>query len=255
MVPFPHLQNYFYRLHNFLKNKLTLVYLHSMSNIIIAIDGPAASGKSTIAKLIAEKLGFVYLDTGAMYRAITYLALRAGVINQVNSIIEIAKSIDIKLQFENKVTHVFVDGEEITDFIRTPEVNSHVSDVSKIPDVRREMVKIQKRMGKNCSLVAEGRDITTVVFPDADIKIFMNADIDVRAERRFKELSEQKISITLKEVKENLVQRDLIDSGRDVSPLKKAEDAFELDTTSITIETELEKILSLVEKIKNNKPL
>jgi len=219
-------------------------------NIIIAIDGPAASGKSTIAKLIAEKLNFVYMDTGAMYRAITFIAIRSGVINDISSIIEIAESIDIKLKFENGITHVFVNGEEITDFIRTPEVNAKVSDISKIPDVRREMVKIQKRVGKNCSLVAEGRDITTVVFPNADIKIYMNADIDVRAERRFKELSEQNVEITLTEVKNNLTQRDLIDSGREVSPLKKADDAFELDTTSISVDSELEKILSLVEQIK-----
>lgn len=228
-----------------------VVYLQSMSNIIIAIDGPAASGKSTIAKLIAEKLGFIYLDTGAMYRAITFLSLRKGVINDVNSIIDIARNIDIKLKFENNVTHVFVDGEEITDFIRTPEVNAKVSDVSKIPDVRREMVKIQKRMGQNVSLVAEGRDITTVVFPNADIKIFMNADIDVRTERRFKELLEQNASITKEEVKQNLIDRDLIDSGREISPLKKSEDAYELDTTAISVENELEKILSLVEQIKN----
>jgi len=220
-------------------------------NIIIAIDGPAASGKSTLAKLIAEKLNFVYMDTGAMYRAITFIAIRNGVINDINSIISIAESIDIKLKFENGITHVFVDGEEITDFIRTPEVNAKVSDVSKIPDVRREMVKIQKRVGKNCNIVAEGRDITTVVFPNADIKIYMNADIDVRAERRFKELSEQNIKITLDEVKNNLKERDLIDSGREVSPLRKADDAFELDTTSISVDSELEKILLLVEQIKN----
>ncbi|PJA97581.1 MAG: cytidylate kinase [Ignavibacteriales bacterium CG_4_9_14_3_um_filter_34_10] len=219
-------------------------------NIIIAIDGPAASGKSTLAKLIAEKLNFVYMDTGAMYRAITFIAIRNGVINDINSIIAIAESIDIKLKFENGITHVFVDGEEITDFIRTPKINSKVSDISKIPDVRREMVKIQKRVGKNCSLVAEGRDITTVVFPNADIKIYMNADIDVRAERRFKELSEQNIKITLDEVKNNLKERDLIDSGREDSPLKKADDAFELDTTSISVDSELKKILSFVEQIK-----
>jgi cytidylate kinase len=220
-------------------------------NIIIAIDGPAASGKSTLAKLIAEKLNFVYMDTGAMYRAITFIAIRNGVINDINSIISIAESIDIKLKFENGITHVFVDGEEVTDFIRTPEVNAKVSDVSKIPDVRREMVKIQKRVGKNCNIVAEGRDITTVVFPNADIKIYMNADIDVRAQRRFKELSEQNIKITLDEVKNNLKERDLIDSGREVSPLRKADDAFELDTTSISVDSELEKILLLVEQIKN----
>ena len=223
-----------------------------MSNIIIAIDGPAASGKSTIAKLLAEKLGFVYLDTGAMYRAITYLAIKNGVIDDIKSIIEISKSIDIKLKFENGITRVFVNDAEVTDFIRTPEVNSKVSDVSRIPEVRHQMVKIQKKMGQDCSVVAEGRDITTVVFPDADVKIFMIADVDVRAQRRYKELIEQNIKISLEEVKQNLIHRDLIDSGREVSPLKKAEDAIELDTTKISVETELEKILSLVEKLKNN---
>jgi len=222
-----------------------------MSNIIIAIDGPAASGKSTLAKLIAEKLDFVYMDTGAMYRAITFIALKNKVIDQIHSIIEISKTIDIKLKFENKITRVFVDELEVTDFIRTPEVNDKVSFVSKIPEVRHQMVKIQKKMGENCSLVAEGRDITTVVFPEANIKIYMNADVEVRAQRRFKELSDQNIEITFDEVKQNLMQRDLIDSGREVSPLKKAADAIEMDTTAISVDTELEKILLLVDKLKN----
>lgn len=221
-------------------------------NIIIAIDGPAASGKSTLAKQIAEKLGFVYMDTGAMYRAITFVALKKGVINNIDAIIEISKSIDINLKFENGTTRVFVDDNEITDFIRTPEVNDNVSDVSKIPEVRHQMVKIQKKMGENCNIVAEGRDITTVVFPEADIKIFMNADIDVRSERRYKELKENKVNVTLEEVKQNLIQRDIIDSGREVSPLRKSDDAIELDTTKISVEAELEKILSLVEELKKN---
>ena len=139
---------------------------------VIAIDGPAGSGKSTIAKKLAESLGYVYLDTGAMYRAITYLALSKNIAESVESVIDISKNINLKLSFENGVTRVFVDDVEITDKIRTPEVSGKVSDISKIPEIRKEMVRIQRRLGENGSLIAEGRDTTTVVFPEADLKIF-----------------------------------------------------------------------------------
>lgn len=224
-----------------------------MSKIIVAIDGPAASGKSTAAKYLAEKQGYVYLDTGAMYRAITYLAIKNGIAEDEEKVVDLSRNIDINLKFENGITRVFVDGEEVTDFIRSKEVNAKVSDISRIADVRTEMVKIQRRMSERGSLVAEGRDITTVVFPNADVKIFMTADLEIRAERRYKEFLEKGVETTLDEVKENLAKRDQLDSGREVSPLMKAEDANVVDTTTMTIEQELDKILELINKVEKEK--
>lgn len=218
--------------------------------IIIAIDGPAGSGKSTAAKNIAQKLGFTYLDTGAMYRAITYIALQKGIADDVKAVIELAKSITLNLKFENGVTRVFVDGTEITNEIRNPEVNSKVSDISKIPEVRSEMVKIQKKIGALGNVIAEGRDVTTVVFPNADFKIYMIASIDERARRRFKEFQEKNINISLEEVKANLQMRDDIDSNRSVSPLKKADDAYEFDNSNIPIDKELDLLLKKIEEIQ-----
>lgn len=226
-----------------------------MSKIIIAIDGPAASGKSTAAKYLAEKQGYVYLDTGAMYRAITYLALRNKIVDDVEAVIEMTKNINIDLKFENGITRVFVNSEEVTDKIRTREVNAKVSEISKIPEVRVQMVKIQRQMSARGSLVAEGRDITTVVFPNADIKIFMTADIDVRAQRRLKEFQEKGINTTFEEVKENLNMRDKLDSGRKVSPLTKAKDAFELDTTHLSVQEEINRILDLIKIIEEEKAI
>ena len=131
--------------------------------IIIAIDGPAASGKSSAAKYLAEKLGFTYLDTGAMYRAVTYLVLKNNIQNDTKAIVELVKNLDIRLEFKNGVTNVFVNGEDVTDFIRSPEVSSMVSEVSVIPEVRSELVKLQRKIGENVDIVAEGRDTTTVV--------------------------------------------------------------------------------------------
>jgi cytidylate kinase len=217
-----------------------------LKKVIIAIDGPAGSGKSTAAKNIAQNLDFIYLDTGAMYRAITYLALRNGIVENIPAVIELTQKISLKVKFENNVTRVFVDGEEVTDNIRTPDVNSKVSEISTIPEVRSELVKIQKKLGEEADIVAEGRDITTVVFPYADVKIFMTASVEERAKRRFKEFQEKKADITLAEVKENIEKRDKIDSERSISPLKKADDAIEFDNTGLSITDELDLLLNIV---------
>ncbi|KAF0139251.1 MAG: cytidylate kinase [Stygiobacter sp.] len=222
-------------------------------NIIIAIDGPAGSGKSTAAKNLAQKLGFTYLDTGAMYRTITYLALRANVVDNHEEVIKIAQSVNLKLQTENGRTRVFADGEELTEEIRTPEVNSKVSEVSVIPEVRVEMVKIQKALGGSSNIVAEGRDVTTVVYPNADIKIFLTASIDERANRRFKEYQAKNENITIEEVKANLEKRDKIDSGREVSPLRKADDAFEFDNTGLTPLDDLDYLLEKIKEVLSSK--
>ncbi|MBK7104185.1 MAG: (d)CMP kinase [Ignavibacteriae bacterium] len=217
--------------------------------IIIAIDGPAASGKSTVAKKLADKLGFLYVDTGAMYRAITFYAQDNNIEENENAIIDAAKKIDLVLKYSNGLTSVFIDGTDVTEKIRTPKVNSKVSDISKIKEVRTELVKLQRKFGENNNLVVEGRDTTTVVFPNADVKIYLTAESKERAKRRFIEFKEKGIEISQDEVEKSLTNRDSIDSTREVSPLTKAQDAVEIDTTNLTIDQEIEKI---VEKIKNN---
>ncbi|MBU0561100.1 MAG: (d)CMP kinase [Bacteroidetes bacterium] len=224
-----------------------------MSKIIIAIDGPAASGKSTAAKFLAEKLGFTYLDTGAMYRAITYLAIEKDITDNQNAVIDLVRNLKINLRFENGITKVFIDGKEVTDFIRSKDVNASVSKISKIPEVRSELVKIQQKIANNGSIVAEGRDTTTVVFPNADVKIYLTAKEDVRANRRLNEYLQDNIEISFEEVKNNLHERDKIDSSREVSPLTKSKEAIELDTTGISVEEELEKILEIIDKVVKEK--
>ena len=219
--------------------------------IIIAIDGPAGSGKSTAAKNLAQKLGFIYVDTGAMYRAITYIAMQRGIVDDIKAVIDMMKNLDISLKFENGVTRVFVNGEEITDFIRTQEVNSKVSDISVIPQVREELVKLQRQMGAKGNLIAEGRDTTTVVFPQADIKVFLTATLDERAKRRYKEYLEKNINTTLDEVRDSIANRDRIDSGREVSPLRKADDAIEIDNSNTPIEEEIEFLLKKISEIRD----
>ncbi|MBA4407304.1 (d)CMP kinase [bacterium] len=222
-----------------------------LKKIIIAIDGPAGSGKSTAAKNIAQNLGFIYLDTGAMYRAITFLALRNGIAENTSAIIELTRKINLKLRFENGVTRVFVDDEEVTEQIRSAEVNAKVSDISKIPEVRTELVKIQKKLGDEGNIVAEGRDVTTVVFPNADLKVFLTATIDVRTRRRLKEFQDKNFQITYDEVKENLEKRDKIDSGREVSPLRKADDAIEFDNSALTPEQDFDYLLEKIKEVLN----
>lgn len=217
-------------------------------NVVIAIDGPAGAGKSTVAKHLAQMLDYVYVDTGAMYRAITFVVLRNGVEENIEEVINIAHDADIKLQFEGGITHVFINGEEVTENIRTPEVNAKVSDISKIPEVRDAMVKIQRKLGSDTNLIAEGRDTTTIVFPDATIKVYLTASLDERAKRRHKELSDKGIEQTVEEVKANIADRDRIDSGREVSPLTKAADAVEIDSTNMTIPDEIYKILDMIEE-------
>ena len=219
-------------------------------NLIIAIDGPAGSGKSTSAKLVAQKLGYLYIDTGAMYRAVTLMVSRNEIpLENIGGITELAGNIDIKLEYVNGKTSVYVSGENITEEIRSQNVNSKVSEISKIEGVRTALVAKQREMkDRNNGIVMEGRDIGTVVFPDADIKIFLTASIEQRAQRRAKEFEEKGIVVSLNEIKENIIHRDVIDSTRSIGPLKKAPDAVEIDTSKVTIEEQVNLILDVVKK-------
>lgn len=215
--------------------------------LIVAIDGPSGSGKSTTAKLLADQLGYLYIDTGAMYRAVTFLALKENIIDNNALVAELAKAADINLSFVNGKTSVAVNGEDITEEIRSVEVNSKVSEISRIEAVREALVNKQRQLGNGgTGVVMEGRDIGTVVFPNADLKFFLTASIYERARRRAKEFEEKGKTIAVEEVKNNLMHRDKIDSTRDVSPLIKAADAIEIDTTDLTIGEQVGKILSVI---------
>lgn len=216
--------------------------------MIIAIDGPAGSGKSTTAKIVANKLGFIYIDTGAMYRAVTYYALKNNLLEDKNQLIKKIKELKIDLSFNNNLTKVFLNDEDITDYLRTKEVNDYVSEISKIPEIRIELVEKQRHFAENNNVVMEGRDIGTVVFPDADIKFFLVASIEERTKRRAKEFINKGENISFKQIEENLKQRDEIDSTRELSPLVKAQDAIEIDTTNLTIDGQVNLILKEIEK-------
>jgi len=223
-------------------------YLQVAMKKIIAIDGPAASGKSTTAKLVAQKLGFLYLDTGAMYRAITLKALGKGVdVNNEEELESLTK--DSIITFENKdgQNRIFLDGKDVTEKIRDPQVDKNVSYVSMHKKVRKILVEMQKRMGKENDLVAEGRDTTTVVFPHA-FKFYLDADIKERAKRRLLELEQKKIKTTLEEQIKEISRRDKLDSEREASPLLQDKDAIVVDTTNLTIEQQVDRVIQLFVK-------
>ncbi|KGP93149.1 cytidylate kinase [Pontibacillus chungwhensis BH030062] len=216
-------------------------------NIAVAIDGPAAAGKSTVAKIIAEKLTYVYIDTGAMYRALTYKAIKEGVsLEEERSLMNLLKDTTIDLQQSVEGQKVILDGEEVTLDIRTEQVTNQVSIVAKHGEVRHEMVKRQRELALKRGVVMDGRDIGTHVIPDAEVKIFLIASVQERAERRHKENLEKGFSSDLEKLKDEIRRRDKIDSEREVSPLLKAEDAVEIDTTSLSIIEVAEKILRVV---------
>jgi cytidylate kinase len=216
-----------------------------MKSKIIAIDGPAGSGKSTTARLVAQKLGFLYLDTGAMYRAITWKALRLGVeVNNEDELKQLAE--DSVITFENKggVNRIFLDGEDVTEKIREPQVNRNVSYVSMHKKVRKILVEMQNKLGEENDIVAEGRDTTSVVFPQA-FKVFLDADIKERAQRRFRELKEKKIDTNVDEQMTEISRRDKLDSEREASPLLQVKDAVVVDTTHLTIEQQVDRVIEL----------
>lgn len=215
--------------------------------ISIAIDGPAAAGKSTVAKVVAKELSYVYIDTGAMYRTLTYAALEQKVdIENEEKLMEVLKNVNIEFQQGENIQLVFLNGQDVTEVIRTPDVTNRVSIVAKHRLVREEMVRRQQELAKKGGVVMDGRDIGTHVLPDAEVKIFMLASVEERAERRHLENINKGFDSNLEQLKEEIAQRDKLDSEREVSPLKKADDALELDTTSLSIEEVVQKIMSIV---------
>jgi len=220
-----------------------------MENKVITIDGWSACGKSTLAKQLAKELGYVYIDSGAMYRAITLYFLRNHVDwTDVHQVAEALKDIHIEFQFNQKSeqSEIFLNDENVEYLIRDLVIAEKVSDVAAIREVRNFAVSQQQNMGVKKGIVMDGRDIGTTVFPNAEIKIFMTADSCIRVERRFKELFEKNPNITIEEVKSNLEMRDYIDSNREVSPLRKADDAVILDNTKLTVDEQLAFALKLV---------
>ncbi len=219
--------------------------------MIIAIDGPAGAGKSTIAKLLAQKLGFLYIDTGAMYRALALKAIESGIdIKDAVSVVKMAAASDVDLVNNpgGGALEVFLDGRDVSQEIRQPRVSRVVSDVAKIKEVRQILVKLQRRLGSQKDSVLDGRDIGTIVFPGADKKFYIDAQFDERVMRRYKELTGLGQAVTLEEVKNDLCNRDTIDSTREHSPLKRADDAIYIDTTKMTIDEEVETLLQWIKR-------
>ncbi len=217
-----------------------------MKKLTIAIDGPAGAGKSTVAQIVARQLNYVYIDTGAMYRAITWQAICQKLSgDDVKEIIQIARSCDLRLAYKNEKTHVSVDGVDITEQIRLPEVSRMVSAVALIPEVRAEMLVMQRNMGSEGGVVMDGRDIGTYVLPNADVKIFLTASIPERARRRWLELQQKGFDIGLEQMQQEIITRDKIDSEREAAPLMQAEDAILLDTTGLGIEEVVREILQI----------
>lgn len=218
--------------------------------ISIAIDGPAGSGKSTIAKLVAEKFNYIYIDTGAMYRAVTYQALSRNVpVNDAAQLTKLAGEINIILQYENEnqvsKLRILVDGVDLSEEIRSLEVTNNVSAVAAVGGVRQAMVKLQQKMAKSGGVVMDGRDIGTVVLPNAELKIFLTASVAERSRRRWVELKERNIEVPLANLEEQIRRRDSLDSNREIDPLRQAEDALLLDTTNLNIEQVVSKVVGL----------
>ena len=222
--------------------------------IIVAIDGYSSCGKSTIAKAVAAKFGYIFIDSGAMYRAITLYALRHNLVDEgrvkVQELISLLPEIKIEFRSnpEKQRIETLLNGENVEDEIRQLFVSQHVSPVATIAEVRKAMVRLQREMGKNKGVVMDGRDIGTVVFPDAELKLFVTASAEIRAKRRFDELTAKGETVSYSEILENVQQRDHIDSTREVSPLRKADDALVLDNSNMSREEQLDWAIGKVEE-------
>lgn len=222
--------------------------------MIVAVDGPAGSGKGTVTKRIEKKLGFLNLDTGATYRCVALEVLRKGLnLDDEDKIIEIANNIDIKINNKEDKDIILLNNEDVSKEIRTKEVTAIVSQVSSIIPVREKMVEVQRKLAIGKNVIVEGRDISTVVFPNADVKIYLDASEEIRAKRRYDENLQNGIKMTYEEVLENVKMRDYNDMNKKVGALKKAEDAIVIDSTNLTIEEVVEKIKNIIKDKSNNK--
>ncbi len=225
-----------------------------MKKITIAIDGFSSTGKSTVAKELAKALSYIYVDTGAMYRAVTWYAITNGFISDKKfdkeGLIKMLDDIDLKFKFDEALGYaaIYLNGKNIEDKIRTMEVSKLVSPIAEISEIRSKLVAMQKEMGKDKGVVMDGRDIGTVVFPDAELKLFMTASAEKRATRRYKELLDKGHKVTFEEVLENVEKRDYIDSHREDSPLVQADDAIYFDNSNLGLENQFERILSLAKR-------
>ena len=216
-----------------------------MRKLAIAIDGPAGAGKSTVARMLANKLGYIYIDTGAMYRAVALAVIKSGEGTDEGAILEISKESDVRLKAEGGAVRVFLNGNDVTDEIRTPEVSGLVSKVAGLAPVREKLVDLQRKMGEEGGVVMDGRDIASHVLPGADVKIFLTASIDERARRRSAELRDKGYDVDIEKVKAEIAARDKADSERPVSPLVRVPEAELIDTSDMTIDEVVEKIFGM----------
>ena len=225
--------------------------------LIIAIDGYSSCGKSTFAKAVAKELNYIFIDSGAMYRAVTLYCMRNNLIGQtgvnISGILADLNSIHIDFIYNPDISEyeTFLNSENVEKEIRSMEVTSYVSRISQIPEVRARLVELQRQIGVTKGIVMDGRDIGTVVFPDADIKIFMTASVDIRAKRRYDELKGKGIIVDFEEIKRNIIARDIADENRDISPLRRADDAIILDNSRMTVEEQMVWIKRIIEKKRN----
>ncbi len=217
--------------------------------LTIAIDGPSGAGKSTVAKSLAKRLGYVYIDTGAMYRSVALRAKERGISPEDKlALSQLASSLRFTFVTDGEQTHVFCDGKDVTEAIRTPAISRLASTISKQKELREVLVQMQREMGREGGVILEGRDIGTVVFPDAEIKFYLDAVGEERAKRRYHEMIEKGMKVDFKETQKELMQRDHHDMHRDHSPLKKAEDAMFIDTTHWSVKEVVEKMVRIIKK-------
>ena len=225
--------------------------------VTIAIDGYSSCGKSTFAKMIAKELNYIFIDSGAMYRAITLWCVRNNFVSDnhidTESIVDGLKNISVSfvLNSETNTPEIFLNSENVENQIRSLEVTKYVSVISQIPEVRNRLVELQRKIGADKGIVMDGRDIGTVVFPDADIKIFMTASVDIRAKRRYDEFKAKGIDVNFEEIRSGIIARDIADENRDISPLRKADDAITLDNSRMSVDAQMSWIKEIIEKKLN----